>query len=483
MKQYLLRSHLYIPESDFTTALRKKLTFKNPEIKKYAMWGRSVPDDILDNYILFKRIPEYNIVRVPRYAFGRLSTFLDDYDVVEDNTITNIDIEYTSKDRLLNSSQEKTVSGVMDNLAEEYGSIIVGDAGEGKTLMAIWLICELKVKTIVLMHKDILLKQWKEALLELTDIKEDEIGLLKGGKFKDGKVVLGSQASLMRSTIGSEINRLFTLKIQDEVHRIGATMFLKSFTRFNSKYVLGLSATPERDDKLEKIYFYHTSDNLVMHKSVRRIGAEYFIIPYNNKHTHWKSYGRYMPFRTTLLYNLEDDNFRNNLLMSAITISLHNGRKVLVVGEHIRHLLKFLDVIRVEFPDKKVVRFFGVRKLTTIEKRKGIVQEKYVDPDLSDLIAADCIVGTYKKAMESVDIPPLDTLVPITPLSSKVGVQQVIGRIERKYDGKQQPVVIDVVDKKYPLTLGMSRKRIAQYEKLGMNLYSGMEYDSILNKI
>jgi superfamily II DNA or RNA helicase len=250
MSKYLMRSHLYIPASEFTDKIRKRLTFRNPEIAKYQNLGREVPDDVPDHYTLFQRIPEHNVVRVPRYTFGQLSTFLDMYDVVEDTPDNTIEIEYTSKEKPLNKSQIISVGKALDFLADEYGTIIVGEPAEGKTLMGIWIICELKLKTVVLVHKDSLIKQWRDSFLELTNLKEKDIGLLQNGKFNDGKVVIGSQASLMRETISSEINKLFPFKIQDEVHRIGATMFLKSFTRFNSRYVLGLSATPDREDKV-----------------------------------------------------------------------------------------------------------------------------------------------------------------------------------------------------------------------------------------
>jgi superfamily II DNA or RNA helicase len=483
MSKYLMRSHLFIPASEFTDKIRKRLTFRNPDIDKYRNLGRDVPDDVPDHYTLFLRIPEHNLVRVPRYTFGQLSTFLDMHDVIEDTPDNPIEIEYTSKEKPLNKSQVISTAKALDFLAEEYGTIIVGEPAEGKTLMGVWIICELKVKTVVLVHKDSLIEQWRESLLELTDIKESEIGLLQNGKFKDGKVVIGSQASLMRETISSEVNKLFPFKIQDEVHRIGATMFLKSFTRFNSRYVLGLSATPDREDKLERLYFFHTSDNLVLHTAVRRVPAKYFSVKYTNKKTYWKQHSHYTPYRTALLHNLEIDADRNNLLMSLLVTAVDDGRTVLAVGTHIIHLEKFLDVVRNHYSNKNVLRFFGARKLTKAEKSDGIKQEKYTDPKREELLKADIIIATFKKAMEGVDIPPIDTLLFLSPFGSKVTLKQVIGRIERAYPDKKQPIVIDLFDTKYALTKGMANKRLRIYEEIGKSKYSGEEFDRILNNI
>jgi superfamily II DNA or RNA helicase len=159
--------------------------------------------------------------------------------------------------------------------------------------------------------------------------------------------------------------------------------------------------------------------------------------------------------------------------MRLLVTSVDDGRKVLAIGTHIVHLEKFLAVVKGHYPDKNVVRFFGARKLTKGEKNAGLKQEKFVDPERKELLKADVIVATFKKAMEGVDIPPLDTLLFLSPFGSKVTLKQVIGRIERAYPDKKQPMVIDLFDTKYALTKGMANKRLRIYEEIGKSKYDG----------
>ena len=479
MSKYLVRSYLYIPYKEFTEKLRKQLTMPNPDIRKYSAMNVAIPDGVPDNFVLYKYTDDKKAVRVPKFTFGSLSALEVKHTLKFDNPDVPVKVKFMNNE-MFNASQVDTVNKTMEMLKKEYGAVIVADPGEGKTLMGIYLICLLGVKTIILVHKDFLVNQWIEALIKHTDLKKEDIGLIKAGKFKDGKVVIGTQQSLMRGTIDDSVNRLFGLKIQDETHRIGATMFLRSYTRFNTKYCLGLSATPDREDGLEELYFLHTSDNLIMHNSVRNIKAEYFRLVYVSNKS-WIAYPPYLPYRIQMLKNLLRDNTRNNLIMSSIVLCMKQGRKVLLIGEYIKKLFEYMHHLQKAFPDKKVVRFFGNPALTKTERRQGIKYEMYKDPNAKELFDANIIVATYKKAMEGIDIPNLDTIIGLTPLASKVGLKQVIGRAERMFDGKKSPLVIDVVDTKYQYCINFANKRMGLYEQWGMKEYEGKEFVVLSN--
>lgn len=450
----ILKSHLYITKNYFNDKLKKSLTFKRPK-NYYDIGINEKPDNI----ILYRFIND-KYIRVPRYALGNLSK-LDNLKII--NNLYTVDINFSDKIEL-NDEQKSTVKKALDYITTELGSVIIAEPGEGKTLMAIKILSELKVKTIVLLHKDYLIKQWKKALLEYTDLKEEDIGIIKSGKFKDGKVVLGSIQSLMRKTIPIEINNKFSFKIIDETHRIGAEMFLKSFTRFNTRYSLALTATPYRPDKMEKIYFLHTSYNLVTHNSVRNIPASYKAIPYTSDKA-WKNYPSFIPYRNQVLRNLISDNKRNNLIMKLCIFSVKKlKRNVILISEQVNILDKFYELLLKEFEgtEYKVARLyssFGAHK---------------------ELEKANIILASYKKASEGIDIPHLDTLIMLTPIASKISLKQTIGRIQRSLDNKKKPLVIDIVDLNINFAVELWNSRLSKYEQWGIKEYDGDEYDNLL---
>lgn len=467
---FILKSYLYIPKNFFTKNLQEKLIVKLPEnIYSYKKEEGS-------NLALYKDIGN-GYIRIPRYSISdNLGKLIEKHNIVIDNELIPIEINFNDDKFKLNNSQIITVNKTINNIKTDLSSVIVADPGEGKTLMAIKIICELKLKTIVLVHKDYLIKQWFNALLDYTDLTENDIGILKAGKFKDGKVVIGSQQSLMKKTFDNSINKLFSFKIQDEVHRIGALMFLRSYTRFNTRYSLGLSATPHRTDKMEKIYFYHTSSNLVKHESVRNIKAKYLFIPFMSENYKWKSYPPYIPYRTQLLHNLLLNYERNNFIMKLILISIKNGRKIIVLSEFIDILDKYYDILIKELPNKKIIKFYGSGK------RLKLYQNTISEPVTKELLnSADIILASYKKAMEGVDIPNLDTLIMLTPIAGKVGLKQAIGRIERFIENKKEPLVIDIIDSLYNFAVAISQHRLKLYTQWGMKKYEGKEYNFLIN--
>jgi len=470
----LLKGFLYISPSKFTAELKAQLTFVNPEYEKKIKQGIKL-GDTSPIFHLYRRVKTKSggyAYQVPRYTFGDISATARkayERDVGENKTKIEIAPLIINKgdNFKLNNEQIKTIDATIKMLKYHFGAVIVAKPGEGKTTMAIFIASYLGMKTLVLVHKNTLVKQWKENIMMLTDVKEDEIGLLQQGKFKDGKIVIGMTQSLMRGTISPEINKLFGLVIQDEVHRIGAKEFLKSFTRFNSKYRLGLSATPKRTDEMEKLYYLHTSDNLITGKSVRNITADHMFTEYV-RDKKWKYYPPYIPYKIQVIHNIVADEKRNELIVDIVVKAFKKEkRSILILSERIVHLKGLMELTKSQVPKKtKIVRFFGPESITKTQRKQGIKQEKVEDPTLEELNSANIIFATYKKAMEGVDIPHLDTLVYATPLSSESTIEQSVGRIERQFEGKQSPLVLDIYDMNNKLLGAMADKRIQIYEYL-----------------
>jgi superfamily II DNA or RNA helicase len=429
--------------------------------------------DIEPSYTLYKKFEQNGKVfyRVPRYALGNYSELINKYpQLVKGYSEIKESIEFKENAIEFNDSQKSTIEKTVEMLNKELGAFIVAATGEGKSVMAIRIASLLGMKTLILVHKNFLMEQWKENILKYTGLKENEIGLLKQGKFVDGKIVLGSMQSLMRDTIDNTIKSEFGLVICDEAHRIGAKMFLRSFTRFNPKFRLALSATNSREDGMEKLYYYHLSSNLIIHSSSRNVGSDYYVVEYEREKA-WKWYPSYIPFKIRLINDIITDEVRNALLLEIINKCLQNNRSVLVLSERIAQL-KFLmdETVKTwsSIRDINVIRFFGA-----LTKRKGktvIVTEKgIVDPSRSQLNSGAIVFGTYSKVKEGVDVPHLDTLIFATPFSSRTTLIQTKGRIERFAEEKKKPVVIDIYDTDKSLLIGMYKKRERLYKELNMH--------------
>lgn len=76
------------------------------------------------------------------------------------------------------------------------GGILSLRCGSGKTVLAIYLICQLKKKTLIIVHKDFLLQQWKERINQFTP--KAEVGLIKGKivDVENKDIIMGSLQSI-----------------------------------------------------------------------------------------------------------------------------------------------------------------------------------------------------------------------------------------------------------------------------------------------
>ena len=121
-------------------------------------------------------------------------------------------------------------------------------------IAAVWKRCP-DAKVLIVVPTVALMDQWRVALLEEFDFKDDDVGLVGGGarRPRETSVVLGVVDSL-RSKASELTGTGKWFLIVDECHRAGSPA---NRTVLNGNYVatLGLSATPERqyDDFFETV--------------------------------------------------------------------------------------------------------------------------------------------------------------------------------------------------------------------------------------
>ena len=126
----------------------------------------------------------------------------------------------------------------------------------GKTVTAIGMIVKRKVNTLILVHSRQLLEQWQERLR--TFLPEVNIGSIGGGKRKPNGII---DIATYQSLVNKKDNSIAPLIqdyghiIVDECHHLSAPRFEMVLNEVRAKYVLGLTATPERQDGHQKIIF------------------------------------------------------------------------------------------------------------------------------------------------------------------------------------------------------------------------------------
>lgn len=117
---------------------------------------------------------------------------------------------------------------------------------------------QISKKTVILVDEIYLAKQWCNYILENTDLPPEKLVMVNSKmkkadkeRIKTASVIVASKDSLFgKAKLTNIIKEDCGLIIIDEVHVVAAKIFTEVAKEFDAKWVLGLTASAERDDGL-----------------------------------------------------------------------------------------------------------------------------------------------------------------------------------------------------------------------------------------
>ena len=347
------------------------------------------------------------------------------------------------------------IDKIMPLILNQEGGIISLPPGRGKTVIALNILSRVKKKTLVIVHKTFLLNQWEKRINQF--LPDARVGIIQGPKvdIEDKDIVIGMLQSIsLKDDYSDDIFDDFGFIISDEVHHLGAEKFSKVFQKTSAPYMIGLSATPFRDDKLDKVIQYYIGD--IIHYEAPKINQDILVEIYKFTMKHEKyeivtnKYTKEVQI-STMVTNITEMDERNDLICNIIkTVREVKERKILVLSDRRIHLDCLQQKID-EFDIGSTSQYVG-----------GMKQTK-----LDDAEKANIIFSTYSMSSEALDISSLNTIILATPRRK---IEQSTGRILRKEKGKYlvQPLIIDIVDSLRPF-MSQSYGRKTYYKKITKN--------------
>ena len=354
--------------------------------------------------------------------------------------------------------EQKPIEEVYLNNAKKHGGGIISiRCGGGKTVLALHIISVLKKKTIVVVHKDFLMTQWRDRILEF--LPDARIGKIQQNTvdIEDKDIVLAMVQSLSMKEYDEDTFNSFGLAVFDECHHLGAEVFSKSMRKVASKYMLGLSATPKRKDGLSKVFEWFMGDIVYLQKKKNEDYAEVQLIEckfsdekYNKEELNFRK----DPCMPKMINNICEYYPRTELIVSLVQKYFEEKRSILILSDRRGHLNQLAEMI-----NKFTPTGFYVGGMKPDELRDS--QEKEV------------ILATFSMASEGMDIPKLNTVFLASPKSD---VEQSVGRVFRQKacDRTFHPLIIDIQDN-FSMFQKQCEKRITFYHKSNFTLFKDGE--------
>tara|TARA_B100001778_G_scaffold74576_1_gene59771 strand:+ start:12942 stop:14291 length:1350 start_codon:yes stop_codon:yes gene_type:complete len=435
-KEHYDEKDINIIKKELTVEVQNHM-FEHLEAKKYSLYQENKSKLYIPKYYGLQRfgIPERNVI-----GQGETRPNMNFVGSLRDYQIEQVDA-------FLNACDDPT----------KMGGIVSIGCGGGKTVIAINIACRLKLKTLFISHKDFLNVQFAERVKMFSP--DSSVGIIKQNKIKveDKDFVVGSLQSIAMRDYDTDIFKDFGLVIIDEVHHCSAEVFSKALIKTCSPFVLGLSATLNRKDGLRKVFEWfigkpvikiinNTDDNDIdvkyYHFNADNLEYNRIETMFNGKISAVKMLGNVVSYKPRILFIVE-----------AIKENMTKERQLLVLSERkllLEEIYKLLS--NIEGFNYTMGYYIG-----------GMSQTK-----LNESAKANIILATTHMSSEGLDIPTLNSLILVSPMSD---IEQSVGRILRSKvsDRIIKPLIIDIVDN-FSIFTTRFNKRKAYYKKKKYNI-------------
>jgi superfamily II DNA or RNA helicase len=320
-------------------------------------------------------------------------------------------------------------------LEKGANGLICVPCGYGKTFMALHLAIQLKRRFLIVVDKEFLMNQWKAEIDNFID--GTRVGILQANKAQmeadKYDVTICMIQTICRREFPDGFFDQYGFTIFDECHHLGASYFCQALKKIQTKYMLGLSATPDRDDGLTRVFEAFLGDPV--YKNTQRAPDKEAVVKavwfdsedpaYKEVPVNWRG----ETVTAKLLNQVAEFEPRNLKIMTMLEeYAKDKDRFILILSDRISQLEWFERAL------SKTVYLHGYYI-------GGMKQSKL------DENAEKCqiLLATYQMASEAFSVKKLNTVILATPRKS---VQQSTGRIfrERIEERKVAPHIIDIID-------------------------------------
>jgi len=370
----------------------------------------------------------------------------------------------SQKQILANFMQEKALEK-LDFLRQkgEKKALAIAATGSGKTYLSALDVKVFKPKKILfIVHRENILLKAKQSFESL--ISDFSCGLFTGNK-KENCDYLFATIQTLSSNYENFKKDEFEYIIVDEAHHITSASYEKVIAYFTPKFLLGLTATPNRMDK-ESIYEVFDENiacdirlndalesNLI--SSFHYFGiSDIKTIDYSNINLKdIQSLSKLLMVNSRVDFIIEKMNFYG-----------YSGEKRKVLGFCVsKEHAKFMSE---EF-NKKGINSTYLTSNDNILHREKIIERLEDEEDSLELIFSVDIFN------EGVDIPSINTVLMLRPTNSPIVFTQQLGRGLRKAKGKEFLTLLDFIgnhNRAYLIAIALNGNRIIDKESVKFSI-------------
>lgn len=444
------------PSKETMAWIKQNLEFANPEFakkEKMGLYTKNIPPAIT----LFETAG--NAVTIPYGCVTMSIPGIKEQELKFAKPASDVQLNYNSRINLF-SYQERAVEQAL----QSSSGVIVMPCGSGKTQTALELVARYKGRALWITHTKELLKQSMERAKSVYDINAKDIGTITEGKIDIGEYITFATVQTLASIDLYDYRDYWDVIIVDECHKAVGTpthlmMFYKVISQLSAYHKFGLTATPKRQDGLERSMFALLGDLIIEIDQENIPTAPTYVWPVQTgcelDLTNMVNTDGTLNFVKVTNALCEDP--ARNMLIAQVINQLNDT--CLILSDRVDHLYALQKLVGEQYTE-----VISSRSMNKKEKER---REAAIDRLRRKEIK--CLFATYQLAKEGLDIPSLAYVLFTTPKKDDITVIQSAGRVRRTAPGKNYGMIVDFVDN-MPLAQRYFQHRKSIFKKLNIKM-------------
>lgn len=430
---------------------KKDNSFVKEVLEEYlSLWDDTsiVTEEFLDNYSSF-------INEIKKVEKTKKLDF-DDYELIKPNSMQKRAIENLNRLRSFGENR----------------ALVIAATGTGKTYMSAFDVINFKPrKMLFLVNREEILKSAEKTFRKLVKNKQKTTGLLTGGSKAVDADYLFSTIQSMNLHLEKFNRDEFEYIIIDEAHHSSSPSYKKVMEYFKPKFMLGMTATPERCDG-ESIFdiFY----NVALEVRLREALELNLVIPFHYfgitdvEGVDLK--GVSINDKAEIARRLKV-NERVDFIIEKMNFYGQDGDKRKCIGFCVG--IDHAEFMSLEFNKR------GIKSVCLTGHNSSEEREKYIEKLESDEDDLE-VIFTVDIFNEGVDIPSINLVLMLRPTDSPIIFIQQLGRGLRKHESKSFLTVLDFIgnhNKAFLIAIALNGSRY--YDKDSLKVAVATQFANI----
>ncbi len=346
-------------------------------------------------------------------------------------------------------------AAAVEAVVHQEGGVLVALPGAGKTAMACLAVATWQQPTLWVVHTLGLAQQARGAATRWLGLPPGQVGFVGDEQHHWRPFTVAMMQTLVRQPdLLAYAARAFGTVVLDEAHHAAAAGFSAVAAALPARYLLGLTATPDREDGLGPMVTALLGPRVVVPVRVllargRILLPGVRLVPTAFAGAPGANWAQLEKLRA-------EDDARNRLLLDQIWRCWHQRRRTLVLVERTRHAARL----------RRALETAGVPARVIIGDTPGPERDRA----FADTEAGRVVGIATKLANEGIDIPAVDALILGAASRARTRTIQQVGRAMRTATGKADAWVVDLADVNAPAYADQVRDRLRHYREIGCRI-------------